>query len=115
MALRRHIVVMVTRQLAHTCVVGPCLPLLADAAADDDVPTRADDDADGLCCAAASEARRRRLALAAILGPEAATLGWEELVCKTREPHTPHSHKHRFSKQQAYSSSNQAVSNARSQ
>ena len=100
MALRRHIVVIVTRQLAHTCVVGPCLPLLADAAADDDVPTRADA---GLCCAAASEARRRRLALAAILGPEAATLGWEELVCKTREPHTPHSHKHRFSsKQQAY-------------
>ena len=92
----------VTRQLAHTCVVGPCLLLLADAAADD-VPTRADDDADDLCCAAASDVRRRRLALAAILGPEAATLGWEELVCKTREPHTPHSHKHRFSsKQQAY-------------
>ena len=88
MALRRHIVVMVTRQLAHTCVVGPCLPLLADAAADDNVPTRADDDADGLCCAAASEARRRRLALAAILGPEA-TLGWEELVCKKeRTTHT---------------------------
>ena len=77
----------VTRQLAHTCVVGPCLLLLADAAADD-VPTRADDDADDLCCAAASDVRRRRLALAAILGPEA-TLGWEELVCKKeRTTHT---------------------------